>query len=51
MALMSTQPLTEMSTKSLPGIKKQMARKVDNLAIICEPNVWKCGSLNLSPLP
>jgi hypothetical protein len=41
MALGSTQPLTEMSTRNLPGGKKRPARRADNLAAICEPNVWK----------
>jgi hypothetical protein len=31
MTLGSTQPLTEMSTKNLPGGKGRPARKVDNL--------------------
>jgi hypothetical protein len=39
MALGSTQPLTEMSTRNLPGGKKQPARRADNLAAICVPNV------------
>jgi hypothetical protein len=39
MALGSTQPLTEMSTKNFPVGKKLPARKADNLAAICEPNV------------
>jgi hypothetical protein len=39
MALGSTQPLTEMSTRNLPGNKKRPARRADNLAAICEPNV------------
>jgi hypothetical protein len=39
MALGSTQPPTEMSTKNLPGGKKWLARRADNLAAICEPNV------------
>jgi hypothetical protein len=30
MALGSTQPLTEMSTRNLPGVKGRPARKVDN---------------------
>jgi hypothetical protein len=47
MALESTQPLTEMSTRKLPGCKKRPARRADNLAVFYEPNVWKCGSLNL----
>jgi hypothetical protein len=38
-ALGSTQPLTEMSTRNLPGGKGQPARKADNLATICEPTV------------
>jgi hypothetical protein len=37
MALVSTQPLTEMSTRNLPGGKGQPARKADNLTAICEP--------------
>jgi hypothetical protein len=37
MALGSTQPLTEMSTKNLkkPGGKVRPARRTDNLAAIC----------------
>jgi hypothetical protein len=41
MALGSTQPLTEMSTRNLPKGKGQPARKVDNLTAICEPIVKK----------
>jgi hypothetical protein len=48
MAPGSTQPLSEMSTRNLPGGKKQPGRRADNLAAIYEPNVYKCGSLNLS---
>jgi hypothetical protein len=48
MALVSTQPLTEISTRNFRGGKKRPARKADNLTAICEPNVWKCGSLNFS---
>jgi hypothetical protein len=48
MALGSTQPLTEMSARNLPGDKTRPAREADNLTAICEPNVWKRGSLNLS---
>jgi hypothetical protein len=36
MAVGSTQPLTEMSTRNLPGDKVQPARKADNLTAICE---------------
>jgi hypothetical protein len=38
MALGSNQPLTEMSTRNLPGGKKRPARRTD-LAAICEPDV------------
>jgi hypothetical protein len=51
MALESTQSLTEMSTRNLPGGGGEgwPARKADNLAAICEPTVWrKCGSLDVS---
>jgi hypothetical protein len=48
MALGSTRPLTEMSTRNLPGSKGRP--KPDNLTAICEPNVWtKCGSLMRQP--
>jgi hypothetical protein len=39
MALGSTQPLTKMSTRNLPGGKRRPARRADNLAAIYEPNV------------
>jgi hypothetical protein len=39
MALGSTQPLREMSTRKLAGGKKRPARRADNLAAIYEPNV------------
>jgi hypothetical protein len=39
MALGSTQPLTEMSTRDLPGGKGRLAHKADNLTTICEPIV------------
>jgi hypothetical protein len=39
MALGSTQPLTEMSTRNLPGGKERPACKTDNLIAICEPIV------------
>jgi hypothetical protein len=38
MALESTQPLTEMNTRYLPGGKKRPGRRTDNLATIREPN-------------
>jgi hypothetical protein len=49
MALGSTQTLTEMSTRNLPGGKWRPARKADNLTATCEPIVWrKCGSFDNS---
>jgi hypothetical protein len=39
MALGSTQPLTEMSTRNLPGGKERPAREAGNLTAICEPIV------------
>jgi hypothetical protein len=39
MALGSTQPLTEMSTRNIPGGKERQARKADNLTAVCEPIV------------
>jgi hypothetical protein len=38
---MSTKPLTEMSTRNLPGGKGRPARKADNFTAICEPVVYK----------
>jgi hypothetical protein len=32
----STEPLTEMSTRKLPGDKGRSGRKADNLTAICE---------------
>jgi hypothetical protein len=37
----SNQPLTERSTRNFPRGKKRQARRSDNLAAICEPNVCK----------
>jgi hypothetical protein len=39
MALGLTQPLTEISTRNLPGGKGQPAHEADNLNAICEPTV------------
>jgi hypothetical protein len=41
MVLISTQPLTEISTRNLPRVKGRPSRKADNLTAICEPIVWK----------
>jgi hypothetical protein len=41
MALGSTQPLTEMSTRNLPGGKGRPAAKADKLIAICKPIIQK----------
>jgi hypothetical protein len=41
MAVGSTQPVTEMSTRNLPAGKGRSARKANNLIVICEPTVYK----------
>jgi hypothetical protein len=38
-ALGSTQPLTEMSTRNPPGGERRLAHRADNLSTIYEPNV------------
>jgi hypothetical protein len=48
MALRSTQPLTEMSTRKIPGGKGRPTRKADSLTAICEQISKKCGSLDVS---
>jgi hypothetical protein len=48
MALGSTQPPTEMSSRNLPGGKERSARGADNLTVICGPTVQKCGILDVS---
>jgi hypothetical protein len=37
MAMGSTRPVTEMSTRNLPGGKGLLVNKADNLIVICEP--------------
>jgi hypothetical protein len=44
MALGSTQPLTEISTRNLPGGKGWPARKADNLTTICGPTLENVGA-------
>jgi hypothetical protein len=41
MAVGSTQPLTQISTRNISGGKGRPARKADNLTAICEPIVYK----------
>jgi hypothetical protein len=41
MVLGSTRPLTQMSTRNLPGGKGWPARKADDLTAICKSSVWK----------
>jgi hypothetical protein len=51
MALGSTQPLTEMSTRNIPGGEGRSARKADNLTAICEPIVYKYVGASTSHSP
>jgi hypothetical protein len=44
MALGSIQPLTEMSTRNLPGGKERPACMTDNLTAICEPIFLNVGA-------
>jgi hypothetical protein len=49
MALGSTQPLTEMSTRNFPGSKGRPVSKGDNFTAICDPIVkTKCEILDVS---
>jgi hypothetical protein len=50
MALESTQPLTEMSTRNILRAKGRLARKADTLSAIyvMSPLSRKCGSLDVS---
>jgi hypothetical protein len=48
MALRSTQPLTEMSTRNLPGRKGWPARKADIFTATCETS-RKCRGLDTQP--
>jgi hypothetical protein len=41
MGLESTQPITEMSTKNLPGGKGWLECKADDITAICDPIVGK----------
>jgi hypothetical protein len=41
MALGSTQPLTEINIRNLPGSNGRPAGQADNLTAICQPIVWK----------
>jgi hypothetical protein len=51
MALGSTQPLTEMSSRNLPGGKGWQAHKADNPTTICEPTVYKNVEASMSHNP
>jgi hypothetical protein len=48
MVMGSTQPLTEMSTRNLPGGKGRPERKSDSLTAIFERLSRKCGILDVS---
>jgi hypothetical protein len=51
MALGSTQPLTEISTRYLPRGKWQLARKANNLIAICELTVLENVGASMSYNP
>jgi hypothetical protein len=51
MALGSTQPLTEMSTRNLPTGKGRPARKANNLTAICKQSVYKMWEASMSHNP
>jgi hypothetical protein len=40
MSVLPTQPLTEMSTRNLPGVREQQAYKAENLTAICL-KIWQ----------
>jgi hypothetical protein len=44
MALVWTQPLTEMSTRNLPGGKGRPARKADKFTALCELTLENVGA-------
>jgi hypothetical protein len=46
MALGSTHPLTDMSTRNIPGGKGRPVHKAENLTAICEPIVYKMWEPN-----
>jgi hypothetical protein len=49
MALVTTQSVTAMITRNLPGDKGHLAREAENLTAICESTVQtKCGGLDVS---
>jgi hypothetical protein len=51
MAPGSTQPLTEMSTRNIPGGEGRPAHKADNLTAICELIVYKNVGASTSHSP
>jgi hypothetical protein len=51
MALGYTKPLTEMSTRNLPGGTERQVRKADNLTAIYESNVQKMRGASTSHNP
>jgi hypothetical protein len=51
MALGSTQPITELSTRNLPGSKGWPARKADNPTAICEPTCLENVGASISHNP
>jgi hypothetical protein len=46
----STQPITEISARSLPGGKGLPAREADNFTAVCEPIVGEPRCLTINPM-
>jgi hypothetical protein len=51
MALGSTQPLTEMSARNIPGGEGRLALKAENLTAICESIVYRNVGVSTSHSP
>jgi hypothetical protein len=51
MTLGSTKPLTEMSTRNLPGSKGRPAHKADNLTAVCEADCMETVEASTSHNP
>jgi hypothetical protein len=50
-ALLSNQPLTEMSTRNLPGGKGRQARRALNLTAVCEADCLEDGGASIPHTP
>jgi hypothetical protein len=50
MGVRSTQPVTEMNTRNLPGVKGRLAHRANNFAAICEEIEYKIWESHLRKL-